>query len=65
MLIIVEVELLIDALTVIIVGVLSGIGVDVLVEVTTNVVLAGVMTDLEFAISEPLNKFSCSAAFDC
>ena len=50
----------VDALPIsVIIGVVTVIGVDVLVEVNTNVVLAGVMTDLEFAISEPLNKFSC------
>ena len=36
----------------------------VLVDVNTNV-LAGVLTVLEFAISESLKEFSCWAAFDC
>ena len=42
----------------VIIGVVTDISVDVLVGVNTNVVLAGVMTDLEFAISKPLKKFS-------
>ena len=52
MLIIVEVELLIDALTVIIFGVLSGIGVDVLVNVNLNR-FAVSMTSFEFVIPGP------------
>ena len=51
---------LISAIT----GVMTDIGVRVLVDVNTNV-LAGVITALEFAISELFNEFSCSAAFDC
>ena len=46
--------MLVDVLLII---VISGV-------VTTNV-LAGVITALEFAISEPFKKFSCWAAFDC
>ena len=54
------VNMFVNALPIsVIIGVVNGIGIDVLAEVNTNVVLAGVMTDLEFAISEPLNKFSC------
>ena len=41
-----------------IIGVLTGVGVDVLAEVNTNV-LAGVVTTLEFVISEPFKEFSC------
>ena len=48
----------VDALPIsVIIGVVTVIGVDVLVDVNTNV-LAGVMTDSEFATSEPLKKFS-------
>ena len=38
--------------------VIFGIGVDALADVDTNV-LAVVMTDSEFVISEPVKKFSC------
>ena len=48
----------------VIIGVAIDIGVGVLVNVNTNF-LAGVMTALEFATSEPLKEFSCWAAFDC
>ena len=41
-----------------ILGVRTNIDIDVLVNVNTNV-LAGVMTALEFAISEPFKEFSC------
>ena len=41
-----------------ILGVRTNIDIDVLVNVNTNV-LAGVMADLEFAISEPFREFSC------
>ena len=58
MLIIVEVELLIDALTVIIFGVLSSIGVDELADVNLNMftVLA---TSFEFAKPGPLEEEEC------
>ena len=39
-------------------GIVTDIGVGVLVDVNTNV-LAGVMTALEFATSEPFEGFSC------
>ena len=51
--------LFVDALLIrVVIGVLSGVGVDVLVDVNTNV-LAGVMTALGFAISEPFKEFGC------
>ena len=49
-----------DALPIIvIIGVAIGIGVDALVDVNTNVLAGGVMTALEFAISEALKEYSC------
>ena len=40
------------------IGVVTGVGVDVLAEFNTNV-LTGVVTTLEFVISEPFKEFSC------
>ena len=48
---------------VVIISGLSGIGVDVLVDVNVNV-FAGVMT-VKFAMPTPLEGFGCRAAFDC
>ena len=39
--------------------------VGVMIEAVGVNVLAGVMTDVEFVISEPFKEFSCWAAFDC
>ena len=50
------VDLLMDELTVIMPDVGTNIGVDVLVDVNTNV-LAGVTTAFEFAMSVPLEGF--------
>ena len=48
-----------DALPIsVIIGVVTDIGVDVLADANTNV-LAVVITDSEFVISEPVKKFSC------
>ena len=62
-----EVELLMDefagVLTGIILGGLSGAGIDALVDVSVNV-FAGVAT-VRFGISAPLERFSCRAAFEC
>ena len=58
MLIIVEVELLIDALTVIILGVRTGIDVGVTVDVNVKM-CEGVITDIVFAMPDPLGKFRC------
>ena len=50
-----EVELSIDALTVIIFGVLSGIGFDVLADVNLNIFVVS-MTSFEFVVSGPLEE---------
>ena len=47
-----------------IIDILTGVGADMSTEVNTKV-LAGVMTALEFVISETFKEFSCWAAFDC
>ena len=60
----VAVGLLMDALTDMILGVLTSIGVEVLVDVNVNV-FAGLMTALECAMPSPLEKFRCRAAFGC
>ena len=53
------VELFVNALLIrVIFEVVTGVGADMLAEVNTNV-LAGVMTALEFAISEPFKEFGC------
>ena len=55
----VAVDIFVDAsLISVITGVMTDIGVGVLVDVNTNV-LAGVMTALGFVISETLKEFSC------
>ena len=41
-----------------IIDILTGVGADMLTEVNTKV-LAGVMTALEFAISQPCKEFGC------
>ena len=56
-------DMLMDALTDMILGVLPAIGVDVLMDVNVNAV-AGAIT-VEFAMPAPLEAFNCSAAFDC
>ena len=43
----------------VIIGVTIDIDVDVLADVNTNALAGGVMTALEFAISEPLKEFNC------
>ena len=58
----VTIDMFVEAL--VIIGVVSGIGVNVLVDANADV-LAGTMTALEFANSEPFEEFSCWAAFDC
>ena len=60
----VAVELLMNAVTDIIRGVLSNIDVDVLVDVNVNM-FAVSMAAFEFVMSDPLEEFRCSAAFDC
>ena len=50
--------------TVVVIGDVAGICVDVLVEVNVNM-LTGVMIEVKFAISASLDGFSCWAAFDC
>ena len=52
------VDFVMDALTDTILGVRTKIDIDGLVNANTNV-LAGVMTALEFAISESFKEFSC------
>ena len=56
------VDLLKDAwagvLTVVVIGGLAGIGVDLLVELNVNM-FAGVTTEVKFAMPTPLDGFSC------
>ena len=55
----VAVDMFVDVLLIsVIIGVLTGVSVDALAEVNTNV-LAGVATALEFVISEPFKEYSC------
>ena len=58
MLIIVAVDLSMDELAALILGVLTAIGADVLVNVNVNV-LARVMAAFEFAMPGPLEEFRC------
>ena len=58
------VGLLIDTLSDIILGVLTNIAVGVLVGVNVNVFVS-VIIAFECAMSDPLEEFRCSAAFDC
>ena len=55
----VVVDMLIDALTDTIIGVLPGIGVDVLLDVNVNTFVAVAMTVLEFTTPKSLEEFSC------
>ena len=52
------VDALINAVTDIISGFVSSIGVEVLADANVNV-FASLMTDLEFAVPKPLGEFSC------
>ena len=52
------VGLLIDTLTDIILGVLTNIGVYIMVEVNVNVFVS-VITAFEFAMSDPFGEFRC------
>ena len=62
------VDLLMDAVTsvlsVVVIGGLAGIDVDILVTMNVNM-FAEVMTGVTFATSTSLEAFSCWAAFDC
>ena len=56
-------DMLMNALTDMILGILPAIGVDALMDVNVNA-FAGVIT-VEFVMPAPLEVFNCSAAFDC
>ena len=62
--VVVLMDALVMVLAGIILGVLNDVGVDVLTDVKV-IVLVAVMTVLEFAIPAPLYAISCCAEFDC
>lgn len=58
-----SVDMLMDALTDMMLGILPASDVDVLMDVNVNA-FSGAIT-VEFAMPAPLEVFNCSAAFDC
>ena len=56
-------DVVVDALTRVIMGFVSGIGVEVLTGANATI-FASLMTILEFTVSIPLGEFGCRAAFD-